>query len=111
MVRQLNRVRSDRSVSRKPVDFIEKAWQSSQYQVLDTMCPLVQAWASLPSDDPSAKAVETTFQLLGGAFANISNMRRANVLRQIAPKMMSFSDDPTAFSSREAERLILWSLN
>jgi hypothetical protein len=109
MARQLSRGRGNSNVSgsssRKPVDFVEKSWLSSQYQVLDGMRPLIKIWNSKSPDDPDNKDLESSIQLLSGAFANITKMRRANVLRQVAPRMMSLLDDPSVFSSRQSERL------
>lgn len=96
-MRQLTRVRS--------IDFTEKAWLSSQFQVLDATRPLVHVWNNLPPNDPTASAVKTSLQLMSRAFAGIKKIIRANVLRQIAPRMMSLLDDPNAFSSRESKRL------
>ena len=91
--------------ARKRVDFVEKGWASNQYQIIDAMRPLVKLWNSKLPDDPDVKDLETSLQLLCGAFFNTSKMRRSNVLRQIAPRMMSLLDDPSVFSSHECERL------
>jgi len=91
--------------SRKPTDYVEKGWLSSQFQVLDAMRPLIKLWNSKSPNDPDVQDLEASLRLMGVAFANISKMRRANVLRQVAPRMMSLLDDPDAFSSREYERL------
>ncbi|KAK4017135.1 hypothetical protein OUZ56_032087 [Daphnia magna] len=95
----------DRSGNRKVVDYIEKAWLLSQYQVMDAMRPLIHIWINLPDTSRLMEAAESALQLLGGAFANISKMRRLNVMRQVAPKMSLLLDDPRVFSSREISRL------
>ena len=105
MIRQMSRGRSYGNSSRKPVDFVEKSWLSNQYQLLDGLRPIVKLWTSKPADDPDSKDLGTSLQLLCGAFANISKMRRANVMRQVAPRMMTMLDDPNVFSSKESERL------
>ncbi|EFX66231.1 hypothetical protein DAPPUDRAFT_332412 [Daphnia pulex] len=104
MVRHLKNAKSDRSGNRK-VDFVEKAWLSSQYQVMDAMSPLLHLWINLPDNSPLMEAAESALQLMGGAFANISKMRRLNVMRQVAPKMTPLLDDPRVFSPREISRL------
>ncbi|KZS10356.1 Uncharacterized protein APZ42_025183 [Daphnia magna] len=105
MVRHLKNAKRDRSGNRKVVEYVEKAWLSSQYQVMDAMRPLIHIWINLPDTSPLMEAEESAFQLLGGAFANISKMRRLNVMRQVAPKMSPLLDDPRVFSSREISRL------
>ena len=91
--------------ARKRVDFVEKGWASNQYQIIDAMRPLVKLWNSKLPDDPDVKDLETSLQLLCGTFFNTSKMRRSNVMRQLAPRMMSLLDDPSVFSSHECERL------
>ncbi|KZS16057.1 Uncharacterized protein APZ42_018263 [Daphnia magna] len=105
MVRHLKNAKRDRSGNRKVVDYVEKAWLSSQYQVIDAMRPLIHIWINLPDTSPLMEAAESALQLFGGAFANISKMRRLNVMRQVAPKMSPLLDDPRVFSSREISRL------
>jgi hypothetical protein len=104
MVRHLKIARSDRSGKRK-VDYVEKAWLSSQYQVMGAMRLLIHLWINLPETSPLTEAAESALQHLGGAFANISKMRRLHVMRQVAPKMSPLLDDPRVFSSREISRL------
>jgi hypothetical protein len=110
MTRQLSRGRGNSSNnssgnSRKPIDFVEKSWLSSQYQDMDGMRPLIKMWNSKSPGDPDYNHLESSLQLLCGAFANITKMRRANVIRQVAPRMMSLLEDPSVFSSRQSERL------
>lgn len=43
--------------------------------------------------------------MLGFAFANVSQLRRVNVIRHVAPSIKPLLKDPRAFSSREFDRL------
>jgi len=56
-------------------------------------------------DDPLLNSIESSLRLIGSAFANVSKLRRENVIRHVAPSMKPLLKDPRAFSSRECERL------
>lgn len=43
--------------------------------------------------------------MLGAAFVNVSKLRRANVLCNVAPNLSPLLKDPRVFSFRESERL------
>jgi hypothetical protein len=49
--------------------------------------------------------MESGLRLLGFAFANISKLRRANFMRNVAPNLSPLLKDPRVFSSRESDRL------
>jgi hypothetical protein len=96
MIRHLKNAKSDRMDNHK-VEFVKKAWLSSQYHVMDAMRPLIHLLINLPDTSPLMGEAESALQLLGGAFAYISKMRRFNVMRQVAPKMTPLLDDPRVF--------------
>ena len=80
-------------------DFQESMLKSIQHQMMDSMRPMLHVWNQL-------KAVESSLKLLGSAFANVSKLRRENVIRHVVPSMKPMLKDPRAFSSREYERLL-----
>lgn len=59
MVRHLKNAKSDRSGSRKVAIYVEKAWLSSRYQVMDAMHPLIHLWINLPESSPLMEAAES----------------------------------------------------
>ncbi|KAK4030997.1 hypothetical protein OUZ56_024429 [Daphnia magna] len=86
-------------------DYQETMLKSIQYQMLDSIRPMLHAWNQLRTDDPLFNSLESSLRLLGFAFANVSKLRRENVIRHVAPSMKPLLKDPRAFSSREFERL------
>lgn len=86
-------------------DYQETMLKSIQYQMLDSIRPMLHAWNQLRTDDPLFSSLESSLRLLGFAFANVSKLRRENVIRHVATSMKPLLKDPRAFSSREFERL------
>ncbi|KZR97835.1 Uncharacterized protein APZ42_007070, partial [Daphnia magna] len=86
-------------------DFQETMLKSIQYQMIDSMRPMLHAWNQMRVDDPLLNSVESYLRLMGSAFANVSKLRRENVIRHVVPSMKPLLKDPRAFSSRECERL------
>ena len=86
-------------------DFQEAMLKSIQYQMMDSMRPMLHAWNQMIVDDPLLNSIESSLRLIGSAFANVSKLRRENVIRHVAPSMKPLLKDPRAFSSRECERL------
>ncbi|XP_045022806.1 uncharacterized protein LOC116918552 [Daphnia magna] len=86
-------------------DYQETMLKSIQYQMLDSIQPMLHAWNQLRTDDPLFSSLESSLRLLGFAFANVSKLRRENVIRHVATSMNPLLKDPRAFSSREFERL------
>jgi hypothetical protein len=90
-------------------DFQETMLKSIQYQMMDSMRPMLHAWNQMRVDDPLLNSIESSLHLIGSAFANVSKLRRENVIRHVAPSMKPLLKDPRlkdrAFSSRECERL------
>ena len=86
-------------------DFQEKTFKSIQYQMLDAFKPMLHTWNQLSDDSPLLNGVESSLRLLGSAFANVSKLRRANALRNVAPNLAPLLKDPRVFSTRESDRL------
>ena len=86
-------------------DFQEKSLKSLQYQILDAFKLFLHSWNQLKPDNPLIDSMESGLRLPGSAFANISKLRRANVMRNVAPNLSPLLKDPKVFSSRESERL------
>ena len=86
-------------------DYQEAMLKSIQYQMMDSMRQMLHAWNQMRVDDPLLDSVESSLRLLGSAFANVTKLRRENVIRHVAPSMKPLLKDPRAFSSRERERL------
>ncbi|EFX61565.1 hypothetical protein DAPPUDRAFT_338958 [Daphnia pulex] len=87
-------------------DFQETMLKSIQYQMMDSMRPVLHAWNQMRVDDSLfSLCIASSLRLIGSAFANVSKLRRENVIRHVAPSMKPLLKDPRAFSSRECERL------
>ncbi|EFX69794.1 hypothetical protein DAPPUDRAFT_113327 [Daphnia pulex] len=86
-------------------DFQGTMLKSIQYQMMDSMRPMLHAWNQMRVDDPLLNSIESSFRLMGSAFTNVSQLRRENVIRHVAPSMKPLLKDLRAFSSRECERL------
>ena len=63
-------------------DFQETMLKSIQYQMIDSMRPMLYAWNQMRVDDPLWNSIESSLRLIGSAFANVSKLRRENVIRQ-----------------------------
>lgn len=65
-------------------DYQETMFESIQYQMLDSMRPMLHAWNQMRTDDPLLNSLEDFLRLLGLAFASVSKLRRENVIRNAA---------------------------
>lgn len=72
--------------------------------MLDAFRPFLHCWNQLKPDNPLTDGIESGPRLLGAAFANVSKLRRVNLLRNVAPNLFPLLKDPHVFSSRESER-------
>ncbi|KZS03850.1 Uncharacterized protein APZ42_033324 [Daphnia magna] len=76
-------------------NFQETMLKSIQYQMMDSMRPMLHAWNQMRVDDPLLNSVESSLRLMGSAFANVSKLRRENAgrvkLRDLAKVMGNFS--------------------
>ncbi|KZR98490.1 Uncharacterized protein APZ42_006071, partial [Daphnia magna] len=92
---------SDTSERPKLKYFWEKNLLTLQREIKDVFEPLVYLLNSVPDSNDAHLPPQTAIRLLGHVFAHMTQMRRFNAMRHVAPKFSSMVVDPLLFSSRE----------
>jgi hypothetical protein len=101
MVRKWLRNIGDTSEKPKLKDFWEKNLLTLQREIKDVFEPLIFLLNSVTESNEAHLPAQTATRLLGHVFAHMTQMRRFNAMRHVAPKFSSMVMDPLLFSSRE----------
>ena len=105
MIRKWLRNIGDTSDKPKLKDFWEKQLVTLQRELKDVFEPLIYLLNSVPAGNHAEMPLVVANRLLGHVFAHITQMRRTNVMRHVAPKFSNMVDDPMLFSSRDHRHL------
>jgi hypothetical protein len=101
MVRKWLRNIGDTSENPKLKDFWEKNLLTLHREIKDVFEPLIYLLDSITESNEAHLPVQTGTRLLGHVFAHMTQMRRSNAMRHVAPKFSNMVVDPLLFSSRE----------
>ncbi len=101
MVRKWLRNIGDTSEKPKLKDFWEKNLLTLHREIKDVFEPLIYLLNSVTESNEAHLPAQTATRLLGHVFAHMTQMRRFNAMRHVAPKFSSMVMDPLLFSSRE----------
>jgi hypothetical protein len=105
MIRKWLRNIGDTSDKPKLKDFWEKQLVSVQRELKDVFEPLIYLLNSVPAGNDAEMPLVTATRLLGQVFSHLTQMRRSNVMRHVAPKFSNMVMDPLLFSSRDHRHL------
>ena len=105
MIRKWLRNIGDTSDKPKLKDFWEKQLVTLQRELKDVFEPLIYLLNSVPAGNHAEMPLVVANRLLGHVFAHMTQMRRTNVMRHVAPKFSNMVDDPMLFSSRDHRHL------
>ena len=105
MVRKWLRNIGDTSDKAKLKDLWEKQLLTLQRELKDVFGPLIYLLSSIPEGNEAELPLRTATRLLGHVFSHITQMRRSNVMRHVAPKFSNMIIDPLLFSTREHRSL------
>jgi hypothetical protein len=104
MYRRLKSLKNS-TASKALIDPQEKSLSALQYKIIDIARPLLFLWENKQADSASREAVRTALNLWGGLFNDVTDRRRANILKQTSPSFTTLLSEPDKFDEEESTSL------
>lgn len=105
MYRRLKSIKNS-TASKALIDLQERSLSALQYKIVDIARPLFFLWENKEADSASHEAVSTALNLWGGLFNDVTDRRRANILKQTSPSFTTLLSKPGKFDEEESTSLL-----